>query len=77
MRIIDTPECNLTLAPPSDWDDARNGPCEPARAERDRTGFVVTFEFEPEEFAALLRGGRVKLKIFGGAFPPVSVWISE
>ena len=76
MRIIDAPENNITLTPPDSWDEEKDGPCESARAQFDGSGFVVTFAFEPAEFAALLRGGKVKLKVFGGAFPPVALWVA-
>lgn len=77
MRIIDVPENNLTLVGPDNWDTERLGPCETIRAHRDADGYTVTMELDQAEFAAILKGGKLKLKIFGAAFPPVSIWVAE
>lgn len=70
MKIINVPE-------PKNWNAEKHGECATIEAHRDEDGFTVTLEFEPGEFAALLMGGTVKLKIFGASFPPVALWVAE
>lgn len=77
MRFVNMPENNLVLTAPKDWDEEKNGPCETVSVYRDNNSFTITMEFEPHEFAALLKGGKVKLRIFGDAFPPIALFVAE
>jgi hypothetical protein len=76
MKFKHVPENNVTLTPPVNWDEEKYGPCETITTHHDGEGFILTLEFEREEFVALLRGGNLKLKIFGRTFPPVAVWVA-
>ncbi len=75
MRVVLVPENNLTLSPPPDWDEEAHGPCETITVQRVDDGYVVTLEMEQHEFAALMNGGKLKLKVFGMTFPPVSLFV--
>lgn len=75
MKFLTLPEHNLTLVPPNGWDEERDGKCETITCLREPDGFTVAFELEQADVAKLLNGGRFKLKILGGEFPPIMPWV--
>ena len=75
MKCPTLPEHNLTLTPPHNWDAEKNGVCETVTCLREPDGYTVAFELDQTEFAALLNGGHLKLKIFGAMFPPVALYV--
>jgi hypothetical protein len=64
------------LGKPADWDEATQGECAALPVRFDpATGFDSVWELTKSEFAALLDGGKVRLRIASAVHPPVALWI--
>lgn len=75
MRFVNEPGNNLVLNPPQNWDAEKHGECQAITVLRLPDSFVATIELEQSEFAELLKGGKLKFRIFGNGFPPVALWV--
>jgi hypothetical protein len=75
MKFLTLPEHNLELGRPKDWDEARDGKCETITCLGEWDGFTIALEFDQVELIKLRNGGRLKIKILGGAFPPIAPWV--
>ena len=76
MKCVPFEGQTSVLGAPPDWDERKNGPCDglPVKWEAGE-GFVSTWEFTPEEIAALYSGGKLRLRVYSSSHPPVALWV--
>jgi hypothetical protein len=66
-----------SIAPPPDWDEETNGPCETLQI-RDQGGYMISaWRPSAEERRALIEGGFVLLYICGKIHPVVGLGVSQ
>ena len=78
MPPVNTKHTNVVLGAPVDWDPVTHGECIGLPAHRDQvTGCWHSF-WQPTEqdIANLLAGLPIRLTVFSGAHPPVSVAVT-
>lgn len=80
MEVGRITQATRTLGKPSDWDEARDGPCHglPVRIEVLDNGmarFTSAWLPTPPELEALAAGGAIHLAILGATHPPVQVTV--
>jgi hypothetical protein len=82
MTPIEIPGANVSLTPPTDWDEARDGVCMTLRVLRatDEDGRpVVQSAWRPSdiELTALVNGHAVLFTTYGRSHPPVWIGVTE
>jgi len=79
MPPINTKHTNVVLGAPADWDPAVHGQCIGLPAHRDpSTGLWHSF-WQPTEqdIANILAGSPIRLTVFSGSHPPVSISVTD
>lgn len=76
MTPIKTPETNLILKPPSDWQAQLNGDCSTLFATRDGRAIRTLWKTTLRERLAILFGSPIRLTVMADFHPPVRLDIN-
>lgn len=75
MKFIQHPTANMILCAPQGMADCDNLPATMMVDEKGEGTIATFWEPSPEELAALNKGGKVVLYVFGGLHPPVALGV--
>lgn len=71
MTPFKHPLTTKSLAKPPNWDEEKQGKCNPLWVLEDQGGFFSYWKPSWQDLWRLVTGGHVRLHVCGGAHPPV------